>query len=326
MASFRRYQRPTRTAPRRRLLPAAGTFADGFVVSLGVFGAVAAGLAQRGDGLATFEIVLAGIGMIAAYLARWRVGRVIAAASPLVFLFLEGRNGNVNRTRYWSEMVLAAGIFAATFAAAYLRMTIESRDDDLDRAVNEVQRKRADERLSEKLSGARNLSALEIEVERSRRHNHHVSVLFLRPDRVDEIDRVHGQLAVGRMLEQLAEAIGRSLRATDVPLPEPPHEFAIILPETDVVAARVVAERIRLAAAGRHLAFGVEELEMTVSIGVAAFPADATTNEDLVERSRLALDAAIELGGNRTVLYAPPEDAPPGWGIPHRLVGGAALR
>jgi hypothetical protein len=57
-------------------------------------------------------------------------------------------------------------------------------------------------------------------------------------------------------------------------------------------------------------------VNLSVTIGVATFPDDALTNDDLVTAARRAFGAGLELGGNRTVLASVPEGAPAGWGIP----------
>jgi diguanylate cyclase (GGDEF)-like protein len=181
---------------------------------------------------------------------------------------------------------------------------------------DELERIRATEVLEEKLGGARRASALEYELERSRRHNHEVSLLLVRPDAFDELQLRFGEAAATDTLSAVAEAIGVNLRATDVPLRLGTFDFGVILPETPPETARVVGERIRLAVGGQRLAAGGgEEVEISVAIGVATFPNDATSNDELVAAAQRALSSAAERGGNRTVLTSTPRDAPPGWGV-----------
>ena len=74
---------------------------------------------------------------------------------------------------------------------------------------------------------------------------------------------------------------------------------------------------MRLDVGQRRLDFGPgERVDLSVTIGVATFPDDALTNEQLVVAARRAFDAGLRLGGNRTVLASLPDGAPPGWGIP----------
>ncbi|MDX6477252.1 MAG: two-component system, cell cycle response regulator, partial [Gaiellaceae bacterium] len=110
--------------------------------------------------------------------------------------------------------------------------------------------------------------------------------------------------------------IGRSLRGTDIPVREQLFDFAVILPETPRQEARIVAERIRLAVCERRLEFGPGDVvDPTVSIGVAAFPQDATTNELMMRALHRALQAAVAAHGNRTMLFSVPTESPAGWGL-----------
>ena len=111
------------------------------------------------------------------------------------------------------------------------------------------------------------------------------------------------------VLEAVAEVVGKELCSIDVALRHAPSTFALILPETPVEGARVAAERIRLLLplrVGR-----VTDRSITLSLGVAAFPADATLHDEFVAAAALA--RASELGGNRTVCTSAPATAPPGW-------------
>ena len=54
---------------------------------------------------------------------------------------------------------------------------------------------------------------------------------------------------------------------------------------------------------------------VSVSIGVATYPADGADEVELDAAAERALARAAELGGNRTVLYSVPAGAPPGWGL-----------
>ena len=78
----------------------------------------------------------------------------------------------------------------------------------------------------------------------------------------------------------------------------------------------MVAERIRLAVYEQRLEFGPGDVvDPTVSVAVAAFPQDATSNTQMDDVLHRALARAVEGGGNRTVMYSVPEGSPRGWGL-----------
>jgi diguanylate cyclase (GGDEF)-like protein len=77
------------------------------------------------------------------------------------------------------------------------------------------------------------------------------------------------------------------------------------LPEASTRMAGEVAERVRLAVAGAHLA-GVASGSgghFTVSLGTATFPEDATEQSDLIRKADLALYQAKAGGRNRVLRY-----------------------
>ena len=75
------------------------------------------------------------------------------------------------------------------------------------------------------------------------------------------------------------------------------EEFVVLLPGVDEARALEVAGRIRSAVAAHHLAQG----GLTISIGVAAFPAAARSKEALLEAADRAMYLAKRLGRDRVV-------------------------
>src|SRR5712692_1369271 len=291
----------------REVLPTPGTFADAFVACVVLLVAVAIGFAGQAGRGRSIELAMIGAGVAAAYLLGWRIGR---------FVVLEYHYARLSQAHYWREVFVAAGICGASLAASYLRLTIETCNARLGRAAAEIGELRTQDTLAQKLRGARAATPLDVELERARRYNHCASLLIVQPDDLDDIAQHYGELGSTEVLGDVAEAIGRNIRAVDVSRLHDPFGFVVILPEATREAARVVAERIRLDVARRRLDFGPGEIvNLTVTIGAATFPEDALTNDELVAAAQSACVAGIKLGGNRTVLYSVPDDAPRGWAL-----------
>jgi len=89
--------------------------------------------------------------------------------------------------------------------------------------------------------------------------------------------------------------VGHQLRATDYAFRHRASTFALMLAETTSEGARGAAERIRLFLPLRTR--GVGGREITISLGVATFPEDATTNEERVRLAERALERAAKRGG-----------------------------
>lgn len=77
------------------------------------------------------------------------------------------------------------------------------------------------------------------------------------------------------------------------------EEFALIVPDSTEQAARVLAERLR---GELREAFAHEPVPLTVSFGVAGFPASAARGTDLLRAADSALYRAKEAGRNRSVV------------------------
>jgi diguanylate cyclase (GGDEF)-like protein len=122
-------------------------------------------------------------------------------------------------------------------------------------------------------------------------------------DHLREINNAHGHLAGDVVIRGIAEVFREELRRYDVPARFGGDEFCILLPETPPGEAARIAERIRSAIADRvFIAEGTSDpLRVTVSIGLATSPEDATTRQELVHQADLAAYRAKAEGGNRSV-------------------------
>ncbi len=145
---------------------------------------------------------------------------------------------------------------------------------------------------------------LENEIKRSRRTNRYFSLILGDIDFFKLYNDHFGHLKGDECLKVVAGVIkNKSGRPGDLPARYGGEEFAIILPDTDIIGAKNVAESIRL---------GVQELKLphpasptadtvSISLGVASFPpADtAFTGKDIIHRADKALYKAKSLGRNR---------------------------
>ena len=128
------------------------------------------------------------------------------------------------------------------------------------------------------------------EVGRSGRARRPLSVLMLDLDKFKLVNDSFGHLYGDRVLVWTAEIIRSTLRLTDVPARYGGDEFAILLPETSADAARNAADRIRAAfVKAAHIGQAGEEIDVSVSIGAATFPADGRTATELIAVADAAL-------------------------------------
>lgn len=146
-------------------------------------------------------------------------------------------------------------------------------------------------------------AVLENELARARRFQRPVSLLMLDIDHFKRVNDTHGHLAGDAVLTGLSELLGRRTRAIDRVCRYGGEEITVILPETDLEAA---AERLRAAVEAQPFDVNAgAPLRITVSIGVASWPAHAGGAEALVAAADEALHAAKRAGRNRVCSFGP---------------------
>lgn len=148
---------------------------------------------------------------------------------------------------------------------------------------------------------------LEAELARAQRFDRPVSLLLLDIDHFKRVNDTHGHLAGDAVLKGLGELLGREARAIDRVCRYGGEEITVVLPETGLETAANAAERLRAAVAAQPFDVNAAApLRITVSIGVASFPAHADGAQALVAAADAALYAAKQNGRNRTVCYQLP--------------------
>jgi diguanylate cyclase (GGDEF)-like protein len=135
------------------------------------------------------------------------------------------------------------------------------------------------------------------ETKRGRRYGFPVSLIMLDADFFKQVNDTHGHLVGDQVLRELAAVfLDGSRRDIDVVSRYGGEEFMILLPETDLQGALVVAERIRASVAARAFCDG--QLQLTVSAGVVSMPGDGSTHEELLARADEQLYRAKRAGRN----------------------------
>lgn len=132
-------------------------------------------------------------------------------------------------------------------------------------------------------------NVLESEIYRSSRYGYEFSLIFLDLDHFKQVNDTHGHLVGSKLLSQVGNLIKEHLRMIDFAFRYGGDEFVVLLPQTGKEAAMNAARRLRRLV--NDAVFLREEglnLKVTASIGLASYPEDARTKNELV---RLADEA-----------------------------------
>ena len=142
------------------------------------------------------------------------------------------------------------------------------------------------------------MGTLANEVQRSRRLRRTFSVLLADVDHFKQYNDTHGHLAGDAALVKMAEILRKTTRGVDCVARYGGEEFVVMLLETTIATAEVVAERIRSHVAAEEFGSG----RMTVSIGAAEYPPHGDTPEELIESADAAMYQAKGEGRDRVVI------------------------
>lgn len=194
-----------------------------------------------------------------------------------------------------------------------LERRVAERTEALARANRELERLATTDGLTDLKNHRSFRETLDFEVERTARSGAPISLLMIDVDYFKNYNDKHGHPAGDDVLRGVARTIGSALRSTDVAARYGGEEFAVLLLDTGKEAAVAVAEKVR--AAVEAAPFDHEDEQpggrLTISVGAASLPAEATSAGDLVECADLALYAAKRGGRNRVVPYAADLPRPP---------------
>ncbi len=143
------------------------------------------------------------------------------------------------------------------------------------------------------------------EIERSRRYKYPVSLVMVDLDNFKRYNDTYGHISGNAVLMQVSTIFANFVRKADTVSRYGGEEFVIILPHTEKQYAYTLCDRLRKGVEKEP--FDGEEAmpggKITISSGVAAFPDDAATAEELIDRADKALYEAKRAGRNVVCSY-----------------------
>ena len=159
--------------------------------------------------------------------------------------------------------------------------------------------------VTDELTGLYNLrhfhETLDSEIERSRRFGTDVGLMLLDIDNFKKVNDTYGHQQGDLVLIEVGRVLRNLSRDIDEPARYGGEEMAVILPQTDVAGAELLAERMRAAVASIEIERldGEGKLQVTASFGVASLPSNARDKDALIAEADAALYRAKRSGKNR---------------------------
>ena len=118
------------------------------------------------------------------------------------------------------------------------------------------------------------IETLERELPRATRHARPLSLCMFDLDHFKQVNDNFGHIAGDYVLKEVASAVRSRLRPDDIIARYGGEEFALLLPETDLPGARVIAEELRKIIAERVFDFEGERIPVTISVGCTQLKSD----------------------------------------------------
>jgi len=191
-----------------------------------------------------------------------------------------------------------------------LEHRVEERTADLQLEIEA--RKNAEQKLivlaeTDPLTGILNRRAFADrsikEIERARRYNRPISVILLDLDYFKKINDKFGHTCGDKVLIEVAEEIIPCLRTIDCLSRHGGEEFLILLPETDMLEAAQIAERLRKRIENHVVIDAEESFNVTSSFGIAFWEPEENDINGAIHRADVALYQAKNKGRNQVVCY-----------------------
>lgn len=142
--------------------------------------------------------------------------------------------------------------------------------------------------------------AIKREMSLAVRNNKSLSMIFFDIDHFKSINDGHGHECGDVALKLSAKWIKENLRESDIIFRYGGEEFVILLSDTDANGAELLAERIRSSVESHTIAYGMETIKITASLGTSTLRTNDTA-ESFIQRADKAMYTAKRKGRNQVV-------------------------
>lgn len=150
---------------------------------------------------------------------------------------------------------------------------------------------------------------LEKELWRSRRYGGRISLIMVDVDNLKNINDAYGHRAGDKAIREISKRIKECIRQIDTAARYGGDEFAVILLNSSLEDATIVAQRMVDAVANSHTTWQREQIPLSISVGLGQYDADASP-EDITSRSDQALYLAKQAGKNTVRIFESAKNSP----------------
>jgi diguanylate cyclase (GGDEF)-like protein len=220
-------------------------------------------------------------------------------AAPL--LLSEKVLGVISMQRYQPDAFTSDQIRLLEILASQASITIENT-----RLFSQMEQMATTDSVTDLFNRRQFIQLATQEVERTLRYHKKLTAMMMDIDHFKRVNDTYGHAVGDQVLYAVGQLCQESLRTNDVIGRYGGDEFAVILPETDLIEARVVAERLRVLIEEKENLCSQGTVRVTASFGLAIFADTLQNLESLLACTDQALYAAKQGGRNRVSVYQQP--------------------
>ncbi len=147
-------------------------------------------------------------------------------------------------------------------------------------------------------------SSLTREIKLANRNSRPLSVIFFDIDNFKNFNDTYGHECGDIALMTAANCIKEAVRDSDIVFRYGGEEFVILLSDTNLNSAKIIAERIRQQIENHTLAYGMDILKLTASLGISTLRGN-DNKDSLIKRADTAMYRAKEKGRNQVQIELP---------------------
>lgn len=140
---------------------------------------------------------------------------------------------------------------------------------------------------------------LQREIKLALRNSTHLSIIFFDIDHFKAVNDIYGHECGDIALTSAANCIKNAVRGSDIVFRYGGEEFVILLSDTDIVGAKIMADRIRKNVENHTIAYGMEILKLTASLGISSLRGNDDC-DSIIKRADNAMYRAKKNGRNQT--------------------------
>lgn len=222
----------------------------------------------------------------------------LATASVTIFGYILVAYYTMKFFNIWIAIVLPVSVILLIFIFSYIvKYLLKSRD------FEHQYRLATTDGLTELYNHRYFQEQMLMQIENCKRYNSHFSLILIDIDFFKKFNDTYGHQAGDAVLKQVAYALKKNVRSTDIVCRYGGEEMSIILTNTDKEEAIITAQKICQAVAKKPFKIGIDvEAPVTISLGVATYPQDGLKSSQLIDKSDQGLYKAKENGRNQVGL------------------------